>query len=114
MVRMLNAAGYEVCTASDGEEALRLIDQQNVDLIVTDLGMPKADGMTVLRTVRERNLELPVLLVTGAPTTESAIRAVRYRATEYLTKPLEPDTFIEAVQRALRMTRLAMLRREAL
>lgn len=114
MVRMLSNAGYEVCTAGDGEEALRLLECESIDLIVTDLGMPKADGMTVLRTVRDKNLEMPVLLVTGAPTTESAIRAVRYRATEYLTKPLELETFIEAVQRALRMNRLAMLRREAL
>ena len=114
MVRMLSSAGYRVCTASDGEEALATLEREQIDLIVTDIGMPKADGMTVLRTVRDRNLELPVLLVTGAPTTESAIRAVRDRATEYLTKPLDPDTFIEAVQRALRMNRLAMLRREAL
>lgn len=114
MVRMLNHAGYEVCTACDGEEALRLLECEAIDLIVTDLGMPKADGMTVLRTVRDKNLEMPVLLVTGAPTTESAIRAVRYRATEYLTKPLEQGTFIEAVQRALRMNQLAILRREAL
>jgi EAL domain-containing protein (putative c-di-GMP-specific phosphodiesterase class I) len=114
MVRMLGSAGYEVCTASDGEEALAVLEQQAIDLIVTDIGMPKADGMTVLRSVRDRNLELPVLLVTGAPTTESAIRAVRDRATEYLTKPLDPETFIDAVRRALRMNRLAMLRREAL
>ncbi|MEY4582135.1 MAG: hypothetical protein RL701_6838 [Pseudomonadota bacterium] len=114
MVRMLINAGYHVTTANDGEEALRLLDSSPVDLIVTDLAMPKADGMTVLRTVREKNLELPVLLVAGAPTTESAIRAVRWRATEYLTKPLEPDTFIDAVRRALGMYRLAALRREAL
>jgi EAL domain-containing protein (putative c-di-GMP-specific phosphodiesterase class I) len=114
MVRMLSNAGYEVCTAGDGEEALRLLECEAIDLIVTDLGMPKADGMTVLRTVRDKNLEMPVLLVTGAPTTESAIRAVRYRATEYLTKPIELETFIEAVRRALRMNQLAMLRREAL
>jgi EAL domain-containing protein (putative c-di-GMP-specific phosphodiesterase class I) len=114
MVRMLSSAGYEVCAACDGEEALGILEREAIDMIVTDLGMPKADGMTVLRTVRDKNLELPVLLVTGAPTTESAIHAVRYRATEYLTKPLEMDTFIEAVQRALRMNKLAMLRREAL
>jgi EAL domain-containing protein (putative c-di-GMP-specific phosphodiesterase class I) len=114
MVRMLSNAGYVVCTASDGVEALAIIEREAIDLIVTDIGMPKADGMTVLRSVRDRSLELPVLLVTGAPTTESAIRAVRDRATEYLTKPLDNETFMDAVRRALRMNRLAMLRREAL
>jgi EAL domain-containing protein (putative c-di-GMP-specific phosphodiesterase class I) len=114
MVRMLTAAGYDVCAANDGSEAIRLLDTEAVDLVVTDLAMPNADGMSVLRTVRERNAELPVVLVAGAPTTESAIRAVRYRATEYLTKPLDPDTFMDAVRRALQMTRLAALRRTAM
>ena len=114
MVRMLLNAGYQVTTAHDGEEALRFLQNASVDLIITDLAMPKTDGMTVLRTVRERNLELPVLLVAGSPTTESAIRAVRYRATEYLTKPLEHDSFLDSVRRALAMHRLAALRREAL
>jgi EAL domain-containing protein (putative c-di-GMP-specific phosphodiesterase class I) len=114
MVRMLLNAGYRVTTAHDGEEALRFLQNESVDLIITDLAMPKTDGMTVLRTVRERNLELPVLLVAGSPTTESAIRAVRYRATEYLTKPLEHDAFLDSVRRALAMHRLAALRREAL
>ncbi|HKP56259.1 MAG TPA: EAL domain-containing protein [Polyangiales bacterium] len=113
MTRMLLGAGYDVRCASDGEEALRLLDIESVDLVVTDLAMPRADGLTVLRRIRERNEELPVLLVAGEPTTDSAIRAVRYRATEYLPKPFDPDTLVEAVRRALQMTRLAELRRTA-
>lgn len=113
MTRMLQSAGYDVRCAPDGEEALRLLDTDSVDLVVTDLAMPRADGLTVLRRIRERNDELPVLLVAGEPTTDSAIRAVRYRATEYLTKPFDPDTLLEAVRRALQMTRLAELRRTA-
>jgi len=114
MVRMLSAVGYDVCAAKDGAEAISMLDREVVDLVVTDLAMPNGDGMSVLRKVRERNDELPVVLVAGAPTTESAIRAVHYRATEYLTKPLDPDTFIDAVRRALQMTRLAALRRTAM
>lgn len=113
MTRMLQGAGYEVRCAPDGEEALRVLDTDSVDLVVTDLAMPRADGLTVLRRIRERNEELPVLLVAGEPTTDSAIRAVRYRATEYLTKPFDPDTLLDAVRRALQMTRLAELRRTA-
>ncbi|HKU39177.1 MAG TPA: EAL domain-containing protein [Polyangiales bacterium] len=113
MTRMLVAAGYDVRCASDGEEALRLLEVENVDLVVTDLAMPRADGLTVLRRIRERNDEMPVLLVAGEPTTDSAIRAVRYRATEYLPKPFDPETLVEAVRRALQMTRLAELRRTA-
>jgi EAL domain-containing protein (putative c-di-GMP-specific phosphodiesterase class I) len=113
MQRMLTNAGYEVRCACDGEEALKLLEVESVDVVVTDIAMPKADGLTVLRKIRERNEELPVVLVAGEPTTESAIRAVRYRATEYLTKPFEPDTLLESVRRALQMNRLAELRRTA-
>lgn len=113
MMRMLQSAGYDVRSAPDGEEALRLLDTETVDLVVTDLAMPRADGLTVLRRIRERNDEMPVLLVAGEPTTDSAIRAVRYRATEYLPKPFDPDTLLDAVRRALQMTRLAELRRTA-
>jgi EAL domain-containing protein (putative c-di-GMP-specific phosphodiesterase class I) len=113
MTRILLTAGYEVRSASDGEEALRMLDVESIDLVVTDLSMPRADGLTVLRRIRERNEELPVLLVAGEPTTDSAIRAVRYRATEYLPKPFEPNTLVEAVRRALQITRLAELRRTA-
>jgi EAL domain-containing protein (putative c-di-GMP-specific phosphodiesterase class I) len=113
MTRMLQGAGYDVRCASDGEAALQLLDTEAVDLVVTDLAMPRADGLSVLRRIRERNEELPVLIVAGEPTTDSAIRAVRYRATEYLTKPFEPETLLDAVRRALQMTRLAELRRTA-
>lgn len=113
MQRVLQAAGYEVRCAGDGEEALQLLEIEGVDLVITDLAMPKADGLTVLRRIRERNDELPVVLVTGQPTTESAIRAVRYRATEYLTKPFSPETLVDSVRRALQMNRLAELRRTA-
>jgi EAL domain-containing protein (putative c-di-GMP-specific phosphodiesterase class I) len=114
MVRMLSALGYSVRAANDGEEALRMLAQESVDLVVTDVAMPKLDGLALLRGVREQYPELPVVLVAGEPTTDSAIRAVRYRATEYLTKPLDPDSFAEAVQRAMRMHKLAELRRTAL
>lgn len=113
LTRMLTSAGYDVRCANDGEEALHLLESEGVDLVVTDLMMPRADGLTVLRKIRERNDDLPVVLIAGAPTTESAIRAVRYRATEYLTKPFDPDTLIEAVRRSLQWNRLAELRRTA-
>lgn len=113
LVRLLVAAGYEVRTASNGEEALRCLDGERFDLVVTDLVMPKADGMAVLQTMRERSIDVPVVMITGAPTTESAMHAVRYRADAYLTKPVEPDALISAVGRALHLRSVANLHREA-
>lgn len=113
LVRLLLAAGYEVRTANNGEEALRILEHESVDLIVTDLVMPKADGMAVLRTVRERAIDVPVVMITGAPTTESAMHAVRYRADAYLTKPVDPSALIAAVGDALHQRSVANLHREA-
>jgi len=113
LVRLLVAAGYEVRTANNGEEALRVLERESVDLIVTDLVMPKADGMAVLQTIRERSLDVPVVMITGAPTTESAMHAVRYRADAYLTKPVDPSALIAAVGRALHLRSVANLHREA-
>jgi EAL domain-containing protein (putative c-di-GMP-specific phosphodiesterase class I) len=113
MVRMLSTLGYTVSTAGDGEEALSFLEHESVDLVITDLGLPRVDGLTLLRTLRERNQELPVLLLASDPTIESAIRAVRYRATEYLTKPIDPESFTESVRRALRLHQLQELSRTA-
>jgi EAL domain-containing protein (putative c-di-GMP-specific phosphodiesterase class I)/CheY-like chemotaxis protein len=113
LVRLLVAAGYEVRTANNGEEALRCLEHERFDLVVTDLVMPKADGMAVLQTMRERAIDVPVVMITGAPTTESAMHAVRYRADAYLTKPVDPDALIAAVGRALHLRSVANLHREA-
>lgn len=113
LVRLLVAAGYEVRTANNGEEALRTLERESVDIIVTDLVMPKADGMAVLQTIRERSLDVPVVMITGAPTTESAMHAVRYRADAYLTKPVDPSALIAAVGEALHQRNIANMHREA-
>jgi EAL domain-containing protein (putative c-di-GMP-specific phosphodiesterase class I)/CheY-like chemotaxis protein len=113
LVRLLIAAGYEVRTANDGEEALRFLERETVDLVVTDLVMPRADGMKVLQTMRERAIDVPVVMITGAPTTESAMHAVRFRADAYLTKPVDPNALIAAVGKALHLRSVANLHREA-
>lgn len=113
LVRLLVAAGYEVRTANNGEDALRVLDTETFDLVVTDLVMPKGDGMAVLQTMRERSIDVPVVMITGAPSTESAMHAVRYRADAYLTKPVDPEALISAVGRALHLRSVANLHREA-
>jgi EAL domain-containing protein (putative c-di-GMP-specific phosphodiesterase class I)/CheY-like chemotaxis protein len=102
MVRILSTLNHNVSVANDGAQALAILEHEPIDLVITDLSMPNLDGMGMLRHLRERKQELPVLLIAGAPTLDSALSAVRYRASEYLIKPIEPDTFIAAVQRALR------------
>jgi EAL domain-containing protein (putative c-di-GMP-specific phosphodiesterase class I)/CheY-like chemotaxis protein len=113
LVRLLVGEGYQVRTANNGEEALRILERESFDLVVTDLVMPKADGMAVLRTMRERAIETPVVLISGAPTTESAMHAVQYRADAYLQKPVDGSALLAAVGRALHLRSIANLHREA-
>jgi EAL domain-containing protein (putative c-di-GMP-specific phosphodiesterase class I) len=115
LARLLQKRGYEVVTAGDGssQRTREVIERGSFDLVITDLHMPEINGMSVLRLVRERDPDLPVILVTAAPSTESAIGAVKLRATAYLTKPIDERCFEAEVQEALALGRLSRVRREA-
>jgi DNA-binding NtrC family response regulator len=85
----LSNKGYEVVTAYDGEQGVALADKALFDLVITDLKMPKMDGMEVLRRVKEKNPDLEVIILTGHGTMDSAIEALRDGgAFDYLQKPL--------------------------
>jgi EAL domain-containing protein (putative c-di-GMP-specific phosphodiesterase class I) len=114
MSRLLRDAGHEVLLASDGAEALRAFAEGHVDLIVSDISMPQMDGVTLLRRVRELNEDIPFILLAGAPSANTAIDALRFHATEYLPKPVEPRQLLDSVTHALGLNRLAQIRREAL
>lgn len=112
--RVLEHAGYDVDTASDGREALSWIKTVSYDTIVSDIDMPGLTGVQLLRAVRECDLDVPVILVTGAPAIDTATRAVEYGAFRYLLKPVDAPVLAEAVKRAVRMKALAEVKREAL
>lgn len=87
--RHLSNKGYEVITAYDGEQALILLDKVKFDLVITDLKMPKVDGMEVLRRVKENDPNIEVVILTGHGTMDSVIEALRDGgAFDYLHKPL--------------------------
>lgn len=112
--RVLSAAGFDVCPAGDGQSAKALLDERHFDLVVSDIAMPGMDGISLLRSVRERDLDLPVVLMTGGPAVETAIRAVEYGALRYLVKPVKPGELVEVARYALQIHELAKLKREAL
>jgi EAL domain-containing protein (putative c-di-GMP-specific phosphodiesterase class I)/CheY-like chemotaxis protein len=114
MGRILSTSGHEVVLAIDGEEALQLYSQSSIDLIVSDIAMPRMDGLTLLRRVREDDEDIPFILLAGAPSADTAIDALRFHATEYLPKPIRPDQLLQSVMHALGLNRLAQIRREAL
>jgi EAL domain-containing protein (putative c-di-GMP-specific phosphodiesterase class I)/CheY-like chemotaxis protein len=110
--RVLVQGGYNVTTASDGSEAIKLIASATFDVIVSDVRMPQIDGLTLLRAIRGRDLDVPVVFMTGVPTVETAIEAMEHGAFRFLVKPVDPAKLIEIVERAAHVHRLAQVRRE--
>lgn len=104
--RNLVSKGFLVLTAGGGAEAIGILDNNPVDLIISDVRMPDIDGLDLLRHIRENFKDNEVLLITGFPTVEGAVRAIKYGADNYLTKPFTDDELFEAVDRALEKLRL--------
>jgi EAL domain-containing protein (putative c-di-GMP-specific phosphodiesterase class I)/CheY-like chemotaxis protein len=111
--RMLEGVGFSVQQAGDGQQAIEALAAGAFDVVLTDVGMPGMDGMQLLRVVRERDLDVPVILISGHPSIESAVSAVEYGALQYLIKPVDSRSLIEAVGRAAKLGRIATLKREA-
>jgi EAL domain-containing protein (putative c-di-GMP-specific phosphodiesterase class I) len=113
--RVLQAAGYAVVAAADGGDAVRLLRDGTVDLdlVISDIMMPGTDGVDLLRYSRTVQPDLPVVLVTGSPSIETAIKALDYGAYKYLLKPVSPDELLKVTQKAVQMAQMARLRREA-
>jgi EAL domain-containing protein (putative c-di-GMP-specific phosphodiesterase class I)/CheY-like chemotaxis protein len=106
--------GFDVDLASDGAGALRALQTGAFDVVVSDVVMPGGTGLDVLRAVRERDLDVPVVLVTGSPSVETAVQAVEMGALHYLVKPVSRPDLVRAVARAARLRKLAAVKREAL
>ncbi|MBN2309124.1 MAG: response regulator, partial [Candidatus Hydrogenedentes bacterium] len=99
--RNLVAEGYQVLTASGVANAVAMLDTTHVDLVITDLKMPKVSGMDLVRHVRENLPDTEVMMITGYPSIEGAVQAIKTGAEEYLSKPFTDEELSSAVQRAL-------------
>lgn len=111
--RLLGIAGYNVTVAQGGREAAALAASSGFDAIVSDLAMPDMDGLSLLRAIRRNDLDVPMIFLTGSPALESALQAIEYGAFRYLVKPVAAAELADAVARAVRLHRLARVRREA-
>lgn len=106
MAMVLHRSDYEVESFTDGELFLAAFDVAPFDLLLTDLKMPKLDGIAVLKEVKQRSPHTPVILVTAHATVETAVKAMKQGAFDYLTKPLDNDACRSLVRRALAVTAL--------
>ena len=103
----LEAEGYQVIAAKDGAEGIRMLVDERIGLVLTDLKLPKKDGFDVLRAVKEENPLLPVIVMTAFGTIETAVKAVKEGAYDFLTKPFDIDHLLVLIKRALDATRIA-------
>lgn len=99
--RNLTSQGYEVFTASGVGEAIKILETMMVDLVITDLRMPKVSGMDLIRHVRENFKDTEIMMITGYASIESAVEAVKIGAEEYLSKPFTSDELFAAVKRVM-------------
>ena len=112
--RLLTQAGNDVVTAADGETAVKLLCSGDFDVVLSDISMPGMSGLELLSIAHERDLDIPIIMVTGAPTVESAIEALQHGAVEYLTKPVELPVLKRAIEKAVRLHDMARMKREAM
>jgi EAL domain-containing protein (putative c-di-GMP-specific phosphodiesterase class I)/CheY-like chemotaxis protein len=112
--RVLQGAGYEVTIAHDGAVAAKTVMRRAFDVIVSDIDLPGMTGVDLLRVVRAYDLDVPLILMTGTPSIDTATEAVSLGALEYLRKPFSNVVLLKAVEHASRLHRMAEIKRDAL
>ena len=101
--RVISTRGYRCISASNGQEALNILDREYVDLILTDLSMPVLDGYRTTQLIRERPAmaNVPIVAVTAYALNDENEAALQIGCNEYLTKPFKPRQLLEVVDRLL-------------
>ena len=101
----LKSEGFTVETASDGEEGLFMATEGGYDLIILDIKLPKMDGITVCRKLREAGNTQPIIMVTAMDSTEDKVKGLDAGADDYMTKPFSPRELVARVKAVLRRLR---------
>ena len=104
--QLLKKRGYGILLASNGKEALHLFRQEVVDLVITDLVMPKMDGLALLKEIKARDPRVIFLMITGYPTIETTVEAMKAGAYDYLPKPFHLEDVSLRVERAMEKWRM--------
>jgi DNA-binding NtrC family response regulator len=99
---MLKKEGFEISSASNGREALQILQTNNIDVVITDLKMPDIDGMELLTVISERYPEIPVIMITAHGTIATAVEALKKGAFDYITKPFDLDDLKNIISKAIK------------
>ena len=103
---LLSDEGFEIVTANNGYEALKIIDTEAPDMVLLDIWMPGIDGIETLKEIKKSNAALPVIIITGHGNVETAVKATKLGAYDLIEKPLNIDKVIVAINNALNFRRL--------
>ncbi|MBI5098617.1 MAG: sigma-54-dependent Fis family transcriptional regulator [Nitrospirae bacterium] len=102
----LELEGYEIIVARDGSEGIKIIRENKADVVLTDLKLPKKDGMEVLKASKDENPLIPVIVMTAFGSVETAVNAMKSGAYDFITKPLDTDYLLLLIKRSLKNRRL--------
>lgn len=105
---ILDKTPYRVSTTNNPLEALQMLANQAFDLLITDLRMPALGGLEVIREVREKYPDLPVIVITAYGSSESAEEAIRAGAYDYITKPFRKEHILISIDRAMEWRKMKM------
>lgn len=103
--QVLTKEGYAVDTSSDGKEALAILDKSHFDVILLDLKLPGVPGIKILNQIKKNFSEIPVIIITGFASIESAVNTIKQGAFDYLAKPFSPEELRTMVKKALNATK---------
>ena len=107
LTALLQEAGYTVSAASNGEEALEMMDRAHIDLVVLDIMMPKMDGYEFTRLLRESDNDLPILMVSAKQLPADKHKGFAVGTDDYITKPIDDEEFLYRIKALLRRAQIA-------
>jgi DNA-binding NtrC family response regulator len=99
--RILEAEGFEVTTVPSAEEALEKIKNDDFDLFLVDVKMPKHDGIFLMREIKKNWPDVPIIVMSGYPTPETIADVVKLGAIQFIPKPFRPDEFMKSVRQVI-------------
>ena len=94
--------GWQIAVAESSEKALRILHDKQIDLVLTDIKMPELDGLQLAAQLKEENPGLPVVVMTGYPSVESAVSALRAKVEDYVIKPFNINQLFKLIETTIR------------
>ncbi len=106
IVMQLSDMDLNIHEAGDGEQAMEIFENETIHLVITDLKLPKINGMEVLQTIKEKDPEIPIIVITAYGSIENAVKAIQKGAFDYVTKPFKEEKLRSSLIKALQISRL--------